>query len=107
VVVPVTDTLELNAAARWTNKLAANLAPKLACNGARAPNCWCAVPTRKASAHRTWPSRQRRRVRAVGGIRDTVRCDETNAMANLLLKSSARKRTWARPAELNCSTTAT
>jgi outer membrane receptor protein involved in Fe transport len=110
VVVPVTDKLELNAAARLDKypHFAANLAPKIGVQwrarpevmvrgtyseGFRAPNL--------AEAGTGGVYAQ------VGGIRDTVRCDETNAIARLLMKSVT-------PAEVdlgktllnsNCSTT--
>jgi outer membrane receptor protein involved in Fe transport len=110
VVVPVTDKLELNGAARLDKypHFAANLAPKIGVQwrarpelllrgtyseGFRAPNL--------AEAGTGGVYAQ------VGGIRDTVRCDETNAMARLLMKSVT-------PAEVdlgksllnsNCSTT--
>jgi outer membrane receptor protein involved in Fe transport len=90
VVVPVTDKLELNAAARLDKypHFSANLAPKIGVQwrarpdvmvrgtyseGFRAPNL--------AEAGSGGVFAQ------VGGIRDTVRCDETNAIARLLMKS--------------------
>ncbi|WP_200953957.1 TonB-dependent siderophore receptor [Massilia sp. Root351] len=90
VVVPVTDKLELNAAARLDKypNFSANLAPKLGVQwrarpelllrgtyseGFRAPNL-AESGTGGVFAQ-------------VGGIRDTVRCDETNAIARMLMKS--------------------
>ncbi|MQA38981.1 TonB-dependent receptor plug domain-containing protein [Rugamonas aquatica] len=110
VVIPVTDKLEVNAAARLDKypNFAANLAPKLGVlwrarpevmvrgtysEGFRAPNL--------AESGSGGVFAQ------VGGIRDTVRCDETNAIAKVLMKSVS-------PAEVelgkgllnsNCSTT--
>ncbi|MGK5045850.1 TonB-dependent receptor plug domain-containing protein [Janthinobacterium sp. GB4P2] len=110
VVVPLSDTLEVNAAARLDKypHFAANLAPKLGViwrarpdlmlrgtysEGFRAPNL-AESGTGGVFAQ-------------VGGIRDTVRCDETNAMARALMKSRV-----ATDADLgksllnsNCSTT--
>ena len=92
VVVPLTSTLELDAAARLDKypNFAANLAPKIGVQwrarpeilvrgtyseGFRAPNL-AESGTGGVFAQ-------------VGGIRDTVRCDETNAMAHLLMKSAS------------------
>ncbi|MGK5079878.1 TonB-dependent receptor plug domain-containing protein [Janthinobacterium sp. HLX7-2] len=110
VVIPLSDTLEVNAAARVDKypHFSANLAPKLGViwrarpdlmlrgtysEGFRAPNL-AESGTGGVFAQ-------------VGGIRDTVRCDETNAMARALMKS-----TVATDADLgksllnsNCSTT--
>lgn len=110
VVVPVTDTLELNAAARLDKypHFAANLAPKVGVQwrarpqllvrgtyseGFRAPNL--------AEAGTGGVFAQ------VGGIRDTVRCDETNAIARLLMKSVGATEVDLGKSLLNsnCSTT--
>jgi outer membrane receptor protein involved in Fe transport len=110
VVVPVTDKLELNAAARVDKypHFAANLAPKIGVQwrarpelmlrgtyseGFRAPNL--------AEAGTGGVYAQ------VGGIRDTVRCDETNAIARLLMKSVTATEVDLGKSLLNsnCSTT--
>lgn len=89
-VVPLTDKLELNAAARVDKypNFKANLAPKLGVQwrarpevlvrgtyseGFRAPNL-AESGTGGVFAQ-------------VGGIRDTVRCDQTNAIAKMLMNS--------------------
>ncbi|MBJ7313441.1 TonB-dependent receptor domain-containing protein [Rugamonas sp. CCM 8940] len=110
VVVPLTETLELNAAARVDKypNFAANVAPKIGVQwrarpdllvrgtysgGFRAPNL-AESGTGGVFAQ-------------VGGIRDTVRCDETNAMARLLMKSALATETELGKNLLNsnCSTT--
>jgi outer membrane receptor protein involved in Fe transport len=90
VVVPITKNLELDAAARLDKypNFAANLAPKLGLKframpelllrgtyseGFRAPNL--------AESGEGGVFAQR------GGMKDTIRCDETNAIANQLKKS--------------------
>jgi len=110
VVIPVTDTLEVNAAARLDKypNFAANLAPKIGVlwrarpevmvrgtysEGFRAPNL--------AESGSGGVFAQ------VGGIRDTVRCDETNAMAKVLMKSvtPAEAELGKNLLNSNCSTT--
>lgn len=110
VVVPVTETLEINAAARLDKypHFAANVAPKLGVQwrvrpelllrgtyseGFRAPNL--------AESGSGGVFAQ------VGGLRDTVRCDETNAMARLLMKSVSKTDADLGKTLLNsnCSTT--
>lgn len=90
VVVPLTDKLELNAAARLDKypHFAANLAPKIGVQ-------WRALPellvrgtySEGFRAPNLAESGEGGVFAQVGGIRDTVRCDETNAMARLLMKS--------------------
>lgn len=110
VVVPLTEKLELNAAARLDKypNFSANLAPKIGVvwrarpelmvrgtysEGFRAPNL--------AESGSGGVFAQ------VGGIRDTVRCDETNAIARLLMRSvSAAEVDLGRSLlNSNCSTT--
>ena len=90
VVMPLTDKLELNAAARLDKypNFAANLAPKIGVQ-------WRAVPelmlrgtfSEGFRAPNLAESGSGGVFAQVGGIRDTVRCDETNAIARLLMKS--------------------
>lgn len=110
VVVPVTDKLEVNAAARLDKypNFSANLAPKLGVT-------WRAIP--QVMVRGTYSEGFRAPNLAesgsggvfaqVGGIRDTVRCDETNAIAKLLQKSVATTEQDLGKALLNsnCSTT--
>ena len=110
VVVPLTDTLEVNAAARLDKypNFSANLAPKLGV-------VWRARP--KLMVRGTYSEGFRAPNLAesgeggvfaqVGGIRDTVRCDETNAIARLLMKSVAKPEADLGRTLLNsnCSTT--
>ncbi|CAN7261227.1 TonB-dependent receptor plug domain-containing protein [Massilia sp. LjRoot122] len=110
VVVPLTEKLELNAAARLDKypNFSANLAPKIGVvwrarpevmvrgtysEGFRAPNL-AESGTGGVFAQ-------------VGGIRDTVRCDETNAIARLLMRSVAATEVDLGRSLLNsnCSTT--
>ena len=110
VVVPVTDKLEVNAAARLDKypNFSANLAPKIGV-------VWRARP--EAMVRGTYSEGFRAPNLAesgsggvfaqVGGIRDTVRCDETNAIARLLMKSATATEVDLGKSLLNsnCSTT--
>jgi len=110
VVVPVTDKLEVNAAARLDKypHFKANLAPKIGVQ-------WRALP--QVMLRGTYSEGFRAPNLAesgsggvfaqVGGIRDTVRCDETNAIAKLLMKSvSAGEKDLGKSLlNSNCSTT--
>ncbi|MTV36887.1 TonB-dependent receptor plug domain-containing protein [Duganella radicis] len=110
VVVPLSDTLELNAAARLDKypNFAANLAPKIGVQWRARPEVLVrGTYSEGFRAPNLAESGSGGVFAQVGGIRDTVRCDETNAMAKLLMKSVT-------PAEVelgknllnsNCSTT--
>jgi len=110
VVVPVTDTLELNAAARLDKypNFSANLAPKIGVQWRARPELMLrGTYSEGFRAPNLAESGSGGVFAQVGGIRDTVRCDETNAIARLLMKSVT-------PAEVdlgkgllnsNCSTT--
>lgn len=110
VVVPVTEELEINAAARLDKypNFSANLAPKLGV-------IWRATPevmvrgtySEGFRAPNLAESGEGGVFAQVGGIRDTVRCDETNAMARLLMKSvsSAEVDLGRSLLNSNCSTT--
>ncbi|RJG21698.1 TonB-dependent receptor plug domain-containing protein [Massilia cavernae] len=110
VVVPVTDKLELNAAARLDKypHFAANLAPKIGVQWRARPNLLVrGTYSEGFRAPNLAESGTGGVFAQVGGIRDTVRCDETNAIARTLMKSVT-----ATEAELgksllnsNCSTT--
>ncbi len=110
VVVPVTETLEVNAAARLDKypNFSANLAPKLGVVWRARPD----VMVRGTYSHgfrapNLAESGEGGVFAQVGGIRDTVRCDETNAMARLLQKSvsSAEADLGRSLLNSNCSTT--
>ena len=110
VVVPVTDKLEVNAAARLDKypHFSANLAPKI---GA----VWRAMPQLMLRGTYSEGFRAPNLAESgsggvfaqVGGIRDTVRCDETNAIAKLLMKSVTKTESDLGKTLLNsnCSTT--
>jgi iron complex outermembrane recepter protein len=110
VVVPLTETLELNAAARLDKypNFSANLAPKLGVQ-------WRALPQLMVRGTYSEGFRAPNLAESgsggvfaqVGGIRDTVRCDETNAIARLLMKSVTKVEADLGKALLNsnCSTT--
>lgn len=110
VVVPLTETLEVNAAARLDKypNFSANLAPKIGVQWRAHPDVLVrGTYSEGFRAPNLAESGSGGVFAQVGGIRDTVRCDETNAMARLLMKS-------ATPAEVdlgrsllnsNCSTT--
>ncbi|SHN33313.1 TonB-dependent Receptor Plug Domain [Duganella sacchari] len=92
VVVPVTDTLELNAAARLDKypNFAANLAPKLGVQWRARPEVLVrGTYSEGFRAPNLAESGSGGVFAQVGGIRDTVRCDETNAIARVLMKSVA------------------
>lgn len=110
VVVPITDKLELNAAARIDKypHFDANLAPKLGVQ-------WRALPELMVRGTYSEGFRAPNLAESgtggvfaqVGGIRDTVRCDETNAIARLLSKSvtAAEAALGKTLLNSNCSTT--
>jgi len=90
VVVPLTDKLELNAAARLDKypHFAANLAPKLGVQWRARPELLVrGTYSEGFRAPNLAESGEGGVFAQVGGIRDTVRCDETNAIARLLMKS--------------------
>ncbi|GGC00494.1 TonB-dependent receptor plug domain-containing protein [Pseudoduganella buxea] len=90
VIVPLTDTLELNAAARLDKypNFSANLAPKLGVQWRARPEVMVrGTYSEGFRAPNLAESGSGGVFAQVGGIRDTVRCDETNAIARLLLKS--------------------
>ncbi|MGZ5198357.1 MAG: TonB-dependent receptor plug domain-containing protein [Telluria sp.] len=109
-IVPLTDKLELNAAARLDKypNFKANLAPKLGVQWRARPEVLVrGTYSEGFRAPNLAESGSGGVYAQVGGIRDTVRCDETNAIAKLLMKSVS-------PAEVtlgksllnsNCSTT--
>ena len=110
VVAPLTETLELNVAARLDKypNFSANLAPKLGVVWRARPD----VMVRGTYSHgfrapNLAESGEGGVFAQVGGIRDTVRCDETNAMARLLQKSvsSAEVDLGRSLLNSNCSTT--
>jgi outer membrane receptor protein involved in Fe transport len=110
VVVPVTDTLELNAAARLDKypNFAANLAPKLGVQWRARPELMVrGTYSEGFRAPNLAESGSGGVFAQVGGIRDTVRCDETNAMAKLLMKSvtPAEAELGKNLLNSNCSTT--
>ena len=110
VVVPVTETLELNAAARLDKypNFSANLAPKLGVVWRARPDVMVrGTYSEGFRAPNLAESGSGGVFAQVGGIRDTVRCDETNAMARLLQKSvSAAEVDLGRSLlNSNCSTT--
>ena len=90
VVVPVTDKLELNAAARVDKypHFAANLAPKIGVQWRAHPDLMLrGTYSEGFRAPNLAESGSGGVFAQVGGIRDTVRCDETNAIAKTLMKS--------------------
>ncbi|MGH8852972.1 MAG: TonB-dependent receptor plug domain-containing protein [Telluria sp.] len=90
VVVPVTGTLELNAAARLDKypHFSANLAPKIGVQWRARPELLVrGTYSEGFRAPNLAESGEGGVFAQVGGIRDTVRCDETNAIARLLMKS--------------------
>jgi len=90
VVVPVTDTLEVNAAARLDKypHFSANLAPKVGVQWRARPEIMLrGTYSEGFRAPNLAESGSGGVFAQVGGIRDTVRCDETNAIAKLLMKS--------------------
>jgi outer membrane receptor protein involved in Fe transport len=90
VVVPVTNTLELNAAARLDKypHFDANLAPKIGVQWRARPEVMVrGTYSEGFRAPNLAESGTGGVFAQVGGIKDTVRCDETNAIAKLLMKS--------------------
>ena len=110
VVVPVTDTVEVNAAARLDKypHFSANLAPKIGVQWRARPEIMVrGTYSEGFRAPNLAESGSGGVFAQVGGIRDTVRCDETNAMARLLMKSVTKTEQELGKALLNsnCSTT--
>jgi outer membrane receptor protein involved in Fe transport len=110
VVVPVTDTLEVNAAARLDKypNFSANLAPKLGVQWRARPQLMVrGTYSEGFRAPNLAESGSGGVFAQVGGLRDTVRCNETNAIANLLQKSATGTERDLGKALLNsnCSTT--
>jgi iron complex outermembrane receptor protein len=110
VVVPLTDTLELNAAARLDKypHFSANLAPKIGVQWRARPELLVrGTYSEGFRAPNLAESGEGGVFAQVGGIRDTVRCDETNAIARLLMKSasSAEVDLGKNLLNSNCSTT--
>lgn len=110
VVVPVTDTLEVNAAARLDKypNFSANLAPKLGVQWRARPEIMVrGTYSEGFRAPNLAESGSGGVFAQVGGIRDTVRCDETNAIAKLLQKSVTKTEQDLGKTLLNsnCSTT--
>jgi outer membrane receptor protein involved in Fe transport len=110
VVVPLTETLELNAAARLDKypHFDANLAPKVGVQWRARPELMVrGTYSEGFRAPNLAESGSGGVFAQVGGIRDTVRCDETNAMARLLMKSvtPAEAELGKNLLNSNCSTT--
>jgi len=110
VVVPVTDTLEVNAAARLDKypNFSANVAPKLGVQWRARPELLVrGTYSEGFRAPNLAESGSGGVFAQVGGIRDTVRCDETNAIARMLMKSVSKTDADLGKALLNsnCSTT--
>ncbi len=110
VIVPLTDTLEVNAAARLDKypNFSANLAPKLGVQWRARPELMMrGTYSEGFRAPNLAESGSGGVFAQVGGIRDTVRCDETNAFARLLMKSVATAEVDLGKSLLNsnCSTT--
>ncbi len=110
VIVPVTKSLELNAAARLDKYpgFAANLAPKLGLKWRANPELLLRGTYSEGFRAPSLAEAGEGGVYAQnGGIRDTVRCDETNAIAKLLMKSVTKAEADLGQTLLNsnCSTT--
>jgi len=110
VVVPLTEKLELNAAARLDKypNFSANLAPKIGVQWRVRPEVLLrGTYSEGFRAPNLAESGEGGVFAQVGGIRDTVRCDETNAIARLLMKSVSAAEADQGKALLNsnCSTT--
>jgi outer membrane receptor protein involved in Fe transport len=110
VVVPVTDNLEVNAAARLDKypHFSANLAPKVGVQWRARPEIMVrGTYSEGFRAPNLAESGSGGVFAQVGGIRDTVRCDETNAMGRLLMKSVTKTEQDLGKTLLNsnCSTT--
>lgn len=91
VIVPITKSLELNAAARLDKYpgFAANLAPKVGLKWRANPELLLRGTYSEGFRAPSLAEAGEGGVYAQnGGIRDTVRCDETNAIAKLLMKST-------------------
>jgi hypothetical protein len=102
-VAPITDKLELDAAVRVDKypNFSANVAPKIgfkyqAFDQLMLRGTYHRLPRTEPGRVRQW-----RRVRQLGGFRDELRCNETNAIANLLAEVAAagRCRSGQEPAE--------
>ncbi|GAB2845480.1 TonB-dependent receptor [Pseudoduganella ginsengisoli] len=110
VVVPVTDKLEVNAAARLDKypHFSANLAPKIGVQWRAHPELMVrGTYSEGFRAPNLAESGSGGVFAQVGGIRDTVRCDETNAIARMLMKSVTKTDVDLGKSLLNsnCSTT--
>ncbi len=110
VVVPISDTLEVNAAARLDKypHFSANVAPKIGVQWRARPELMVrGTYSEGFRAPNLAESGSGGVFAQVGGIRDTVRCDETNAIARLLMKSASKTDADLGKGLLNsnCSTT--
>jgi outer membrane receptor protein involved in Fe transport len=110
VIVPVTETLELNAAGRVDKypHFSANFAPKIGVQWRARPEVMVrGTYSEGFRAPNLAESGSGGVFAQVGGIRDTVRCDETNAIARLLMKSvtAAEVDLGKNLLNSNCSTT--
>lgn len=110
VIVPITKSLELNAAARLDKYpgFAANLAPKVGLKWRANPELLLRGTYSEGFRAPSLAEAGEGGVYAQnGGIRDTVRCDETNAIARVLMKSVTKAEADLGQSLLNsnCSTT--